>query len=52
MKLVLVDEDGIVLNVIEDVEQYDMRKPLARAALVAQVIEIVAVSEGLSNEDL
>lgn len=37
MKLLLVDDDGTVLDSIDDLEQYDLSKPLAMADLLTDI---------------
>lgn len=41
VKLLLVDEDGTLLDTIEDVDSYNLDKSMGRAALADEVVEAV-----------
>jgi len=41
VKLILVADDGTVLDAIEDVEEYDLSRPMARADLIDQIQTLV-----------
>lgn len=46
MKLLLVDNDGLVIDSIDDVEDYDLNKALARATLTLEVVDMVKRAGG------
>jgi hypothetical protein len=37
MKLALITEDGVVITLIEDIEEYDLSKPFARAEVIDEI---------------
>ena len=37
MKLALITDDGEIIDVTEDVEEYDLEKPFARASVIDDV---------------
>lgn len=38
-RIIISTEDGEVLHIIEHVEEYDLSKPLGRAALIEEIEE-------------
>lgn len=47
MRLVIIDDDSEVHHVAEDIEEYNLSKPLAAAAIVER---IMIVLEDLSDD--
>jgi hypothetical protein len=37
MRLVIVDDDGRVIDVVDDIEDYDLSRPLAAAEIIHEL---------------
>jgi hypothetical protein len=51
MKIYIVLNDGTLLDTIEDVEQYDLSKPMARAALVDEIRRGINIGKSQEGEE-
>lgn len=41
MKLYLLKDDGTLQEIVENIEEYDLTKPMPRAALIEEIKEAV-----------
>lgn len=41
MKILIVNDNGEVVEAIEDIEEYDLNKPLSRADLVNEIQQAI-----------
>lgn len=41
MKLMLVNDSGVVVGEIEDIEEYDLTKPMARSELCDEIKQLL-----------
>ena len=41
MKITISDDEGLIIDVIEDIEQYNLDKSIARSSLIDQIKESI-----------
>ena len=45
MKLLLVGDDGSVIDALEDIGEYDLEKPMARAVIVEEIQRMLRIAQ-------
>lgn len=50
MKLVIVDAEGLVYEVVDDLEEYDLLRPIAQATLCEAIVKVIGSNEKLLIE--